>query len=139
MPYMMMPEDHKIVADVLYRILTKPPKFDDPVVPGGAPSNLSGIWQVQIDHALGSASHRFLVEQSGNVLRGVHNGETVSGDLSGSVHANQIKISSVHHIEGTEIEYSFSGTAEGDTLQGTLLMREYGAAAWKASRHAYAT
>jgi hypothetical protein len=92
---------------------------------------------VQIDHSLGSAAHRFLIEQNGNVLYGVHDGETLTGNLKGSIHDSQVKLASVHPIQGTVIEYTFSGTAEGDIMQGTLSMGEYGAARWKASRHTY--
>src|SRR5271157_134033 len=43
-PYQMMPGDAKVVADRLYAVLTKPPKFEDPP-PAQAPSvNVSGQW-----------------------------------------------------------------------------------------------
>jgi uncharacterized pyridoxal phosphate-dependent enzyme len=137
MPYMMMPDDHKIAAEALYRILTKPPKFENPVVPSGQPQNIAGIWDVQIDHLRGSAQHRFFVEQDSNALRGLHEGETIRGDLKGSVHANQVKLSSNHPIQGTAIEYTFSGVADGDSMQGTLSMGEYGSAQWKAKRYSH--
>jgi uncharacterized pyridoxal phosphate-dependent enzyme len=72
MPYMMMPDDHKIAADALYRVLSKPPTFSNPVVPSVEPQNVGGVWQVQIDYEWGSAQHRFFVEQTAGALRGVH-------------------------------------------------------------------
>jgi hypothetical protein len=41
MPYMMMPGDHKIAADALFQVLSKPPKFEDPVIPSGAPGKIA--------------------------------------------------------------------------------------------------
>jgi len=46
MPYMMQPEDHKIVAEALYQLLSKPPRFDNPVIPTGQPENVAGVWRV---------------------------------------------------------------------------------------------
>jgi L-seryl-tRNA(Ser) seleniumtransferase len=134
MPYMMQPEDYKIVAEALYRLLSKPPKFDNPVIPAGEAESVAGIWDVQIEHALGTARHLFFLEQTGNVLHGVHEGETLRGELKGTVYASQIKLASVHPIEGTALEYSFSGISSNGTMSGKVSMGEYGSAQWKASR-----
>jgi D-glucosaminate-6-phosphate ammonia-lyase len=134
MPYMMQPEDHKIVAEALFGLLSKPPEFTDPVIPTGQPENVAGVWHVQVEHALGSAEHLFFLEQTGNVLHGVHEGETIRGELKGSVHAAKLELASVHPIEGTSIEYSFTGISKNGTMSGTVSMGEYGTAQWKASR-----
>jgi len=134
MPYMMQPEDHKIVAEALYQLLSKPPKFENPVIPTGQPENVAGVWHVQIEHSLGTARHLFFVEQIGNVLQGVHEGESIRGELKGSVHAAKLQVASVHPIEGTSIEYSFTGICKDGTMSGTVSMGEYGTARWKASR-----
>jgi uncharacterized pyridoxal phosphate-dependent enzyme len=134
MPYMMQPEDHKIVAEALYQLLSKPPKFENPVIPTGQPENVAGVWHVQIEHSLGTARHLFFLEQIGNVLQGVHEGESIRGELKGSVHAAKLQVASVHPIEGTSIEYSFTGISKDGTMSGTVSMGEYGTARWKASR-----
>ena len=134
MPYMMQPEDHKIVTEALYQLLSKPPKFENPVIPIGQPENVAGVWHVQIEHLLGTARHLFFLEQIGNVLQGVHEGETIRGELKGSVHAAKLQVASVHPIEGTSIEYSFTGISKDGTMSGTLSMGEYGTARGKASR-----
>jgi hypothetical protein len=134
---MMMPDDHKIAAEALYRVLSKPPKFSDPVVPSGDPLSAAGVWQVQIDYTRGSAQHRFFVEQTAGVLHGVHEGETLRGDLQGKIQASQVQLSSRHAIQGTVLDYVFSGQVEGDAMQGTVALGEYGAAKWSAKRHSY--
>jgi uncharacterized pyridoxal phosphate-dependent enzyme len=137
MPYMMMPDDHKIAADALYRVLSKPPKFSNPVVPSGDPQNVGGVWQVHIDYQRGATQHRFFVEQTAGALRGVHEGDTLRGDLQGKVQGNQVKLSSRHPIQGTVLEYTFAGQADGDTMHGTVSLGEYGTAEWTAKRHSY--
>jgi uncharacterized pyridoxal phosphate-dependent enzyme len=137
MPYMMMPDDYKIAADALCRVLSKPPKFSEPVIPPGDAQNVAGVWQVHIEYARGSAQHRFFIEQTAGVLQGVHEGETIQGDLQGKVQANQVRLSSRHRIQGTVLQYLFSGQADGDVMHGTVSLDEYGTAKWSSRRRSY--
>jgi hypothetical protein len=137
MPYMMAPEDYKIVAEALYRTLSKPPKFDPLTYPSDPPENLWGVWHVQIDHVLGSAAHRFIIEQHGNALTGLHEGETTRGELKGAVHGNEIKLASNHPVEGAVLEYAFTGKANGGAMSGTVTLGEYGNATWKATHQVF--
>jgi hypothetical protein len=134
MPYMMMPGDHQVAADALCRVLTNPPKFENPVTPSGQPSRIEGLWDVRIHYNVGAAQHRFIIEQSANTIHGVHEGETIQGVLSGSAHADQVSLRSVHPTQGTSIEYTFAGTAAGDEMRGTVALGEYGSAPWTAVR-----
>ena len=56
--------------------------------------------------------------------RGIYN-----GNLSGKVHAQQMSFRSVMPVGGNEIHYSFSGTASGNSMSGTVALGEYGQAA----------
>ena len=134
MPYMMMPEDHKIASNAIYAALTKPPKFENPVRPSGEPSMIAGNWNLQIDFALGTSSHKLIVIQNGQTLSGFHEGETVGGDVHGMIYGNQAHFRSHHAIQGTEIGYEFTGIVEGDRMSGDLNMGEYGPAKWTAVR-----
>jgi L-seryl-tRNA(Ser) seleniumtransferase len=134
MPYMMMPEDHKIASQALYAVLSKPPKFENPVRPSGEPSTVAGNWDLRIDFALGSASHKLTIIQSGKTLTGFHEGETVGGDVHGVIYGNQAHFQSHHPIQGTAISYHFTGVADGDRMSGELNMGEYGPAKWTAMR-----
>ncbi len=134
MPYMMMPEDHKIASQALYAVLSKPPKFEIPVRPSGEPAAIAGNWDLRIDFALGSASHKLTIVQSGKTLTGFHEGETVGGDVHGVIYGNQAHFQSHHPIQGTVISYHFTGVADGDRMSGELNMGEYGPAKWTALR-----
>ena len=137
-PYMLMPGDDKIVSDRLHQALTKPPKLDPlPEVPQGDPAIVSGLWQLDIQFDRGNATHGLVFEQNGADLVGTHNGEFVSGDLLGKMHANQIKFRSTQRIEGQMLSYEFSGTVEGDKMGGDVALGEYGSAHWTAHRHQY--
>jgi seryl-tRNA(Sec) selenium transferase len=136
-PYMMMPGNDKVVADRLCDVLSKPPKFENPVVSDGVPAVVAGIWEAELQFLRGTAKHRIVFEQNGKGLVGTHHGEVLYGNLKGSIHENQIQFTTVHPYEGTELHYSFGGNVDGDTMHGEVNLGEYGTAQWKAKRHQY--
>jgi L-seryl-tRNA(Ser) seleniumtransferase len=136
-PYMMMPGNSKIVAERLYAVMSKPPHFEAEPLPQGAPASVGGQWEATIEYTRGSAIHNLIIEQHGDKLVGTHQGETVSGDLSGAVAANLVRFRSSQRIQGTRLSYDFTGTVNGDTMSGDVNLGEYGAAKWTARRHQY--
>ena len=138
MPYMMMPEDHKIVAQRLHAVLSKPPKIERPAKPTGSLANVDGQWNLTINYFNGSADHRLTFEQKETDLVGTHRGDILSGDLRGSVEGPEVRFRSRHRYEGTTLSYDFVGRLAGDRLSGTVDLGEYGTAEWTAERHKYA-
>lgn len=136
-PYMLMPGEDKIVAERLYEALTRHPTFENPVIPQGDPAAIAGQWQATLEFTRGSAVHTLVFEQTGNKIVGTHRGEFVSGDLMGSIHANEIKFHTAQRIQGQTLEYTFTGTVNGDKISGDLNMGEYGPAKWSADRYHY--
>ena len=136
-PWMMMPGDDKVVADRLAAVLSKPPAFQNPLVPQGAPSAIDGQWDVLITFGRGSAHHTLVLEQGQGRVVGTHRGEYVEGDLAGDVHADQVRLRSSQKMEGTRLSWDFTGRVSGDTMQGSVNMGEYGEANWSAKRHQY--
>ncbi len=136
--YNMMPGEDKIVAERLHEVLSKASgtklNGDDP-----APtSNLTGEWDVQIEFAAGAAKHRFYLVQDQASIRGTHQGEFVTRDLSGSMAGAKVKFASaVGEQHGAALTYTFTGTAGGDKMSGDLHMGEYLGAKWSATKHHY--
>jgi L-seryl-tRNA(Ser) seleniumtransferase len=138
-PYMMMPGDEKIVAERLSAVLSNHPVFPNPAVPQGELASVAGQWQATLEFDRGSAIHTLIFEQNGTDLKGTHQGEFVSGDLSGKVTANQVSFRSAQKIQGQLLSYEFTGIVEGDKITGNIDMGEYGPARWRAERHQYAS
>lgn len=134
MPYMMQPDDHKIASQAIFALLSKPPKIATPVRPSGTPANLAGSWEVHIDYLVGKSTHHFNIEQAGSGLTGEHAGETLKGGLRGTVYANEVSLRSSQKIQGTSLSFDFRGTAEGNSMKGTVSLAEYGQAQWSAVR-----
>ena len=137
MPYMMMPEDHKIAAEAIHALLSKPPKFDAPRIPSGEAALVPGQWNVRIDFSLGRADHVLVFEQRGTELIGTHSSAALKGDLKGSVQADEIRFRSSHGYQGTTFNYDFTGAFRDGALSGVVAMGEYGQARWTATRHRY--
>ena len=135
MPYMMMPDDYKVVADAIYSTLSHPKSFTAPVLPQGEPATIAGIWDVQVDYLRGRGVQRFLLQQSGDKVRGAHQGEIYSGNIAGTVHADQVILRSALPVGGNEIPYNFTGTVQGNSMSGTVALGEYGHAQWSATKN----
>jgi L-seryl-tRNA(Ser) seleniumtransferase len=138
-PYMMVPGDHKVVADRVFATLSKPPAIQAETLPSGDPAPVAGQWVLHIEFSRGSADHVLLLEQNRSSLLGTHRGEFVSGDLAGTVAGDQVRFRSSQRIEGTRLGWDFRGQVSGDTMTGTVNMGEYGDARWTARRHTYRT
>jgi len=134
MPYMMMPEDHPIVADALYKALSSPPHFSDPVLPTGTPVAVAGEWELHIAYKAQPAVHRVFLEQKDTLLRGEHEGALLHSRIKGEIHADQIAFDSHQRIQGADLEFHFKGTAHADSMQGVVALGEYGTATWSAKR-----
>ncbi len=136
-PYQMSPGDEKVVADRLYGVLSKPPKFSPPAAPEGQPVNVAGQWDVHIEFQYGSIAHTVELEQDGAKLVGTHHGEFASGDLTGAVAADTVRFQSSLPTDGVRVGFQFAGTVAENRIAGTVGLGEYGQARFTAERHHY--
>jgi L-seryl-tRNA(Ser) seleniumtransferase len=139
MPYQMSSGEEKVLAERLYAVLSKPPKFENPPPPASPSVTIAGQWEARLEFGRGSANHTLVIEQDGAKLAGTHRGEFYSGDLAGSVSGNQVRFRSSMRAEGTRLSYEFTGVAENDKIAGTVNLGEYGETSWIAERHKYRT
>ena len=119
-PYMMMPGDEKMVADRLYEVLSKPPKFENPPAPQAPSVTVAGQWVATWNMGGASAVHHIVFEQAAEKLTGTHHAEFDAGDLSGTVSGNAVKFQSRYRIQGQGLSYAFTGTVDGDKMSGTV-------------------
>jgi hypothetical protein len=60
----------------------------------------------------------------------------VTRDVAGSIEGSSVKLHSAYGEEhGDALSYSFTGTAAGEEMSGTLDLGEYLGAKWTAKRH----
>ena len=135
-PYMMAEGDAPIIAERLHAVLSKPPVT--PAKTAAPPAaDLSGGWDVKIQYAAGTSTHRFELRQRGADIEGAHQGNFVTRDLTGSMDGDEVRLrSNVGEQAGDAFSFTFTGKIAGDQLTGTLDMAEYLAATFTATRRA---
>jgi len=134
---MMQPGNDKVVADRIHEILSTPRPPKPPYTSRPPVVDLSGVWDVHIDFIAGSTQHTLSIKQNGNRLAGVHQGDFVGRDLSGSIDGDAVRMYSniPENATGDHLEFTFSGAISGDTMSGQLDTAEYFKAKWVAKRH----
>jgi len=136
-PVAMKPGEYKVVAQRLYEIFRSAPKGGSPKPQPAAPAtDVSGIWDVDVEYDVGGARHTLVIAAEGNELTGSHQGWAYKGDLRGKIDGSRLEIRSLLPAEGTRLAYTFRGEASGGAMAGTLELGEYGRGRWRAQRRA---
>ena len=134
-PYMMSPGDEQIVGDRLHAVLSRRELRAPEAVTVAPAADLTGRWEARITYAAGSSTHVLHIRQRDGELDGTHQGEFVSRPLSGTISGSDVRIRSAHSGQtGDALSFTFSGTASGNQMAGTLDMGEYLSATWSATR-----
>ena len=133
MPYMMEAGEEELIADALYEGLTRPGHYEATAIPTGAPLTVQGTWAVVIRYSLGVGEQQFTLQQDGDAITGVQQGELYSAALKGVIHVAQIELRSTMAVSGNILEWAFRGVVQGNTMAGTVDLGEYGNATWTAT------
>jgi uncharacterized pyridoxal phosphate-dependent enzyme len=133
---MMSPGDEKVVAQRLAEVLSQKRTPEPPSEPVAPAANLSGRWEVDITYAASQATHTLHLVQTGNRLEGLHQGNFLTRDVTGTINGETVTLASVvTERHGDALTYRFSGkVASGPALAGILDMGEYLAATWTARK-----
>ena len=132
---MMSPGDEKIVAQRIVEVLSAKHTLKTPVPELPPAANVSGRWQVEIRYAASTTTHGLHLQQNGGRLEGIHQGDFLSREISGSINGDAVTLSSnVTERHGDSLNYRFSGKVSGATMEGTLNLGEYLGATWTARR-----
>lgn len=134
-PYQLEAGEERLIAERVHAVLANPPVKTERTDPPAA--DVSGQWDVDVTFVSGGARHTFALEQTGPDLLGTHHGSFASRDLGGTLHGPDILLRSSYTLHGVRLNYTFTGVVSGDTMQGTVLLGEYGTADWKAKRRGY--
>ena len=132
---MMQPGDEKVVAQRIVDVLSAKHTLKPVETPATPASNLSGGWDVEIKYAASGTTHRLHLQQTGNRLDGIHQGNFLTRDITGTISGDTVTLSSnVAERHGDSLNYRFRGKVSGDTLSGDLDLGEYRTATWTARR-----
>jgi L-seryl-tRNA(Ser) seleniumtransferase len=136
-PYMMAAGDERIIADRLVAVLSKPPAQPPAAAPATPAADLTGQWTVKIQYAAATSTHTLHLTQKGNDLGGLHQGDFMTREVTGTIDGDTVRIRSAFGEQhGDSINLTFNGKLAADQLSGALEMGEYLGATWTATRRA---
>ena len=104
------------------------------VIADESPVNVEGTWSITLTFIAGEGHHTAIFEQQNGKLTGVYKGEYKEGTLRGTVEDNTIDFTGYLKHEATGLRFQYTGTVEGDTMEGEVDMGEYWKATWTAEK-----
>lgn len=131
----LQPGEDKIIADRLFSIFSNPPLIKRAA--GEADYDLSGQWDLQMKFSASTVDQSLIIEQNANEFVGTHIASIGARDMEGTIHGKIISMRSSYTKDGVRINYTFTGSTDGKTMQGKVSLSEYGDAEWTARRHDY--
>ncbi|ULQ50724.1 aminotransferase class V-fold PLP-dependent enzyme [Flavihumibacter fluvii] len=128
----MQPGNDQVVANRIHEVLLqkRPPK---PAMQN-AGFNLTGRWDLTVQFFSSTSKHSLFIDQEGNWMQGVHQGDFSSRELKGSVEGDIVKMKSIDRHTADYIPFIFSGKATADTMSGEIHLGEYRTAKFSAVR-----
>jgi uncharacterized pyridoxal phosphate-dependent enzyme len=134
-PYMMAAGEERIIADKLHALLSKPPAQPPPPPTLAPAADLTGQWTVRIQYAAATSIHTLHLTQKGNDIGGLHQGEFMTREVSGTIDGDAVRVRSAFSEQhGDSINLTFAVKVTGDQMSGALDMGEYLGATWTATR-----
>ena len=100
----------------------------------GAKVNLSGTWSFEVETSAGSGSPTFTFKQEGERLIGQYKGAFGEAPVSGEVKGNEVRFTLTVDAQGSNVTITYRGTAEQDSMKGTLQAGDLASGTWKAKR-----
>ena len=145
LPFSLQPGEAEVVGAKIREALAAAPRREHQVE--RPPVRVAGAWDLEIQYVRGTSEHGLVIEQEGPELTGLHRTRFHENPLSGRVEGKEVTFSSLHRFEGTHLSYRFTGTVDGDVMEGTVELgsygqsapglvnqREYGEGGWEARR-----
>jgi imidazolonepropionase-like amidohydrolase len=111
----------RVFVDGISFEIKKPPKGEKPTK-----VNIAGKWSATVSSPMGELETILELEQDGNEISGsissnMGKWEIIEGILSG----NELALSIEATIMGETMDMTFSGTAENDSIEGTMAVMEW--------------
>jgi hypothetical protein len=91
-----------------------------------ADANVAGEWDFSVETQAGSGTPHFSLKQDGTTVTGNYKGALGEAPVTGTVKGNELTINFKVSAQGTELECTYTGTVEGDTIKGKVSLGELG-------------
>ncbi len=115
--------------------LAKRPAAAPAAVQAGVPRlDLSGSWAFQVEFSGGSGTPTITLKQDGDKLSGRYSGQLGEAPLTGTVKGNAVEFAIDVTVEGNAVHIVYAGTAEKDSMKGTVKIDDFGEGTFTAQK-----
>jgi len=111
---------------ILFAVLGIPSRADD--------TDVSGLWSLKVESAQGTANPTISLRQDGQKISGVYQGRLGEAPLEGQINSRSIKFTVSLKFQDQPILVKYTGTVEGDAMQGSVEFGDAGSGRWSAKR-----
>lgn len=84
--------------------------------------NVAGRWELTVDTQMGTGTPHFDLEQNGSAVTGTYQGQFGAAPVNGVLKGKELRLSFKVSGGGMDYEIVYTGTVEGDTIQGNVSM-----------------
>jgi hypothetical protein len=101
---------------------------------GGQDGDVTGTWDLSVSSESGSGDAVLVLKQEGQDVSGTYKGRMGEAPVSGSVNGNRIRFMVRLHFRDMSFAVSYSGTVQGDRMEGSVDFGDGRTGTWKAVR-----
>jgi hypothetical protein len=91
-----------------------------------ADANVAGEWDFQVETQAGSGTPHFSLKQDGSNVTGNYKGQLGEAPVTGTVKGNELTINFKVSAQGADLAITYTGTVEGDSIKGKVVLGEMG-------------
>jgi hypothetical protein len=91
-----------------------------------ADANVAGEWDFTVETQAGSGTPHFSLKQDGTTVTGHYKGALGEAPVNGTVSGNELTIKFKVNAQGTDLECTYTGTVDGDSIKGKVQLGELG-------------
>lgn len=91
-----------------------------------ADADVTGKWTMTVQTQAGTGSPTFDLKQEGSKITGQYSGQLGEAPVTGTVKGNEVTFGFKVSGQGQELEVTYTGTVEGDTMSGKVSLGELG-------------
>jgi hypothetical protein len=96
--------------------------------------NVTGLWTMTVETAMGGGNPRFALIQKGEGISGNYEGRFGEAPVRGTIKGHQVTLTFTVSVEGQEMKIEYDGTAEGDAMTGKVVFGGFGEGTFKGTR-----
>jgi hypothetical protein len=96
--------------------------------------DVTGKWAFSVETSAGAGAPTFTFKQEGEKLTGHYTGTFGEADLTGTVKGTEITFSFTVDAQGNTLKETYTGTVDKDTMKGKLVIEGFGEGTFTAKK-----